>query len=141
MKRGSISTFELHVEKIVLGLTGLFALVMLWMYLIRSPNTVPYERRAVTPGELDQAILQSARRLDEALRRAQPEEYPTTEYARQLKRQFDAGILGGGTPAEGPVLAADLPLTGVFGEPIEVPGLDGPENTGHVKGVAPVRPH
>ncbi|MBK8914529.1 MAG: hypothetical protein IPM64_07985 [Phycisphaerales bacterium] len=64
MSKGSFNFFELHAEKLVLGVCGVFLLYMVWAFLISTPNTVEYGGRSVAPGELDEAILTAARDLE-----------------------------------------------------------------------------
>jgi hypothetical protein len=63
MNRDPLKLLEVHVEKLILGLAGVFLAAMLWMFLVNSPNAVEYAGRGVTARELNAAILGEAEAL------------------------------------------------------------------------------
>jgi len=138
MKKGSLNFFEVHVEKFVLGLTGVFLLGMLWMFLIQSPNKVKYGNEEVTPRGLHQAILSDARNLQRRIDQASPEEFEAPRYSQRLKQEYDQGILGGAS--QGPELAQNLRLATIFGQEITVPGLKEEEVAGSIALITPLKP-
>jgi hypothetical protein len=138
MKKSSLNFFEVHVEKFVLGLTGVFLLGMLWMFLIQSPNKVNYGGEEVTPRGLHEAILSDARSLQRKIDQAVPEEFEAPKYSQQLKQEYDQGILGGA--AEGPQLPQNLRLATMFGQEIAVPGLKEEEVAGSIALITPLKP-
>jgi hypothetical protein len=140
MARGSLNPIELHVEKFVLALAGAFLLYSAWAFLIRSPNTVQFENRRVGPAGLNEAILESARRLEEALRRQTPEPIRVENYSRRLKQLQDEGLFARHGES-GPHLASELPVLVRLGTRIEVPGLKEDEEAGgNITLVTPLRP-
>lgn len=138
-KRGSFNLFETHVEKVVLAGCGIFALAMLWMYILNNPNQREYNGKNVGPRELDQAILANARDLQSAMRRAKTEHSDMPAYDQQLRKSHAAGILTAGGKQQ-PGLAATLRLASSFGKPIVVPGLEGEEEAADIVLVTPLRP-
>ncbi|MCH8805098.1 MAG: hypothetical protein IH986_03310 [Planctomycetes bacterium] len=141
MKKGSLTAFEMHVEKIALFGAAAFALVMTWMYLIGSPNTVSYNGQDVSPDELDEMILTSAQELESRVRTATIDNSAVEGYSDQLRERHKAGILVDATSSEErPALPPALRLASAFGTAIEVPGLEDAEASGSVKVVTPLRP-
>ena len=138
MKRGSLNFFEVHVEKFILGLTGVSLLVMLWVFLIQSPNKVKYGNEEVTPRGLHQAILSDARNLQRRIDQASAESFEPPRYSQRLKQEYDQGILGG--RREGPELPRDLRLATTFGREIVVPGLKEEEAAGSIALVTQLKP-
>ena len=61
-----LELLEAHVEKGILGVAGLFMVGMLWMYLIRSPNTAEYQGQERGPRELMEAIKSDSAASDAA---------------------------------------------------------------------------
>lgn len=114
-KKGSLSFVELHVEKLVLGVAAVFALGLVVYYLM-GPNKIEYGGRALGPGELDEAILAEARRLDQALENAEPEVAPVPDYRRQLQESFQARVVEASARDPGPPLARALPPAAPFGK-------------------------
>ncbi|MGE0480479.1 MAG: hypothetical protein AB7Q17_08400 [Phycisphaerae bacterium] len=139
-KRSSFNFFELYVDKIVLGLAGAFALAMVWMYLLNSPNAREFNGQRVTPATLDDAILQQATMLQSRVRGAKAAPVDVPKYSEVLRRQFTDGVLG--APPEGaPPLPPTLRRVAMFGTKIEVPGLaDQEEAAGSVAVITPVKP-
>lgn len=139
MPRGSLNPIEVHAEKFVLALAGAFLLYSAWAFLIRSPNTVQFENRRVGPAGLNEAILESARGLEDALRRQVPEPIRVENYSRRLKQSQDEGILTRLSEG-GPPLDPELPRLTWLGSRIEVPGLKEEETGGNITLVTPLRP-
>lgn len=139
MKR-SLNVFELHIEKIVLGLVGAFTLALVWLYLVNTPNKVDYSGEQVSASELDAKILAAAERLQQTVRNAKPKPAETVEYSKVLAQKHSAGILGPPAENEGPPVAAALRRTAPFGTKIEVPGLSGEdESQANIAVVTPLR--
>jgi hypothetical protein len=136
-----LELMEAHVEKGILGLTGLFMLGMLWMYLLRSPNTVPYDGEPRGPRELMEAVKSDADRLEQAVRNADAETIAVDDFSDQLREHHDQGIFADAPPA-GPALGSELPLAAGYGRKIVVPGLEDAEGeqAGSVVLVTPLRP-
>lgn len=141
MAKGAFNFFELHVEKIVLGVVGAYLLAMVWMYLISSPNRVEFDGRMVGPGELDSAILSQAEQLDQRIRNLKPQDIEVPDFSNQLRRLHESGLFA---PADGaPPLAAVLRRSVPFGASVMVPGIEAlagrPGGTA-VASVTPLRP-
>lgn len=140
MARGSLNPIEVHIEKLILALTGAFLLYSAWAFLIRSPNTIQLENRRVGPAGLNEAILESARRLEDALRKQTPEPVRVENYSRRLRQMQDEGIFVR-TAEGGPRLEPELPRLTYLGTRIEVPGLKEDEEAGgNITLVTPLRP-
>ena len=129
MPQQAPSLIERHIDKILLALTGAFALTMLGAYLLGSPNVVRYEGREVGPRELDDAILAHAQRLERALGKVAPPRVSVEPYSRFLIEQF----AGSGS-------AARLRPAAYFGSPIVSPVAAGAANLRLVTPLAPGRP-
>jgi hypothetical protein len=132
---------ETHVEKGVLGLTGLFMVAMLWMYLIKSPNSVEYGGEQCGPRELMESVKRDADALDRAVRDAKADEPVVKDYSHELEQDHDRGIFAE-TPQAGPALTPTLARAASFGRPIVVPGLEDAEGdaAGSIVVEAPLRP-
>ena len=116
MATGSINIIERHIEKVVLGLAGVFLLAMVFMYLIRSPNKIEYSNQLAGPSELGEAIQRDATSLRDAINRAKPGETQVLHYAQALQDRHNDGIFG--TVKDAPILSSKLRRSVVFGQPI-----------------------
>lgn len=135
-----LALLETHVEKIILGVAGLFALWLAYSYLINTPNTRQFEGQALKPDKLNDAILTSAKKLENAVKNAKADETPVENSSQQLKQRFMAGILGPPGPNM-PRLEPTLPTLASFGSRIEVPGLaETEEAAGNITLVTPLPP-
>lgn len=77
MAKQSVSVIERHLEKAVIGVTGLITLAVAVMYLIGSPNEVDFPGgTAVAPGKIKQEIRDIAQSTLEAMRNAQGDVTP-----------------------------------------------------------------
>ncbi len=137
MAKGTFNFFELHAEKLVLGVGGAFALAMLWMFIISSPNVIEFNGEKVGPRELDERILTAAQRMDEKRKRAEPPKIEVPSFREEVRSLQDKGILAGGAgmPVE-PVLR----LAGEFGREIKIEGLEEQAESGVVDLVTPLKP-
>jgi len=61
--------FEAHVEKVVLGVVGVICMVLLYMFVIFSPNAVVYDGNKYSPAEIDHYIEEQAAELRAGLNR------------------------------------------------------------------------
>lgn len=134
MPRKTTSRFELHIEKFVVVAAA--ALVLLWFYVLHSPNSVVYEQQRLSLRELDGAILAQARALQDRMRnvKAQPRELPN--YSRRMRAAHEAGLFGDGRPA----LPATLRRAAKFGRAIGVAGLKPARRVPLVTPLAPSLP-
>ena len=138
MAKGSINFIERHVEKVVLGLAGVFALAMLYMYMLNTPNRVDYKGQQVGPRKLDEEVLNSANALQRAVRGATPEEVKVTKYSDQLRSNQEDALIAASVRDAGPALPPELRLAASFGSPISVPGLEDTEGSGEIVLVTPL---
>ncbi len=134
MAKGSLNVIEMHIEKILLGLAGLFVVAMFVMYFVMTPHTIDYNGRSLSPGELEDAIHQSAQGLQQAVRSSKPETPAPPQFASQLRAEFAQGVLSG----EAVTLPAELTVAAEFGLPIPV--LNEGEGEVDVAVVKPLRP-
>jgi hypothetical protein len=111
----------------VLGLAGLLMVGALWMYLIKSPNSVEYGGTECGPRELMEAIKRDADGLSRAISTASAEPTAVKDYSARLIEQHDKGIFADATEA-GPPLTPVLARAASFGRPIVVPGLEDAES-------------
>ncbi len=137
MARDSVNIVEKHVDKIVLGLGGAFALAMLWMYLIQNPNQVEYQNEMVGPRELDEKVLASAQNLKNRIANARPPEVTVTRYSDELRKSLESGLFDAAGAAP---LPEELPRVASFGQPIGIEGLEELEGSTDVKLVTPLPP-
>lgn len=138
MAKGAFNVFELHAEKIVLGVVGAFLLAMVWLYLISTPNKVEFDGKLVGPGELDEAILAQANQLQQRVRGLKPPEVNVPDFSSQLRKQQETGLFA---PAEGsPPLAANIRRSAPFGVSINVPGIQADEGKPGGTAIASVTP-
>lgn len=125
MAKGAFNFFELHAEKIVLGVVGAFLLAMVWMYMISTPNKVEFDGKQVGPDELDQAIASQADQLQQRVRNLKAPEVNVPDFSSQLRKLHESGLFAA---AEGsPQLSANLRRSIPFGPSIVVPGLESVE--------------
>lgn len=135
-----LSLLEAQVEKGVLGLAAVCLVAMLWMYLIRSPNQVPYGGRELGPRELAEAIKGDADSLEKTFRQPAGQPPQVEKFSDRLRKQHDQGIFARGAGQE-PALAPELRLASIFGREIVVPGLKESEDaSGSIVLVTPLRP-
>lgn len=135
-----LKLFETHVEKGVLGLGALFLLVMLWFYVIQSPNTVNYQDQEFGPRELLVAIKEDADDLQRRISGVDTDDPVVEKFSDKLKQHHAAGIFATASEDE-PALAGTLRRAASFGGEIEVPGLEEAEDTsGSIVLVTPLRP-
>ncbi|MDX2197393.1 MAG: hypothetical protein SF069_00305 [Phycisphaerae bacterium] len=92
MARGSLNIFELHIEKLLLGLVGAFAIFMIVQYFILNPNTVEYGGEKVGPSEVREKILAKARSLDSRLKSAQPQATPVPKLTDTISSVLANGV-------------------------------------------------
>jgi len=140
MKRGSLNLFEGHVEKLILGLTGVFLATMLWMFLVNSPNAVQYAGREVAARELNTAILSEAEALRRCIENASVDEPTVPRYSELVVRSHSASIFDTASGA-GPPLPQTLRPAVPFGSANSVAGLEElVETLGDVTLVTPLPP-
>ncbi len=123
MKRGSLNFFEVHVEKFILGLTGVSLAAMLWMFLMNSPNAVQYAGREVAARELNAAMLSEAEALRRCIENASVEAPTVPRYSELVVRSHSASIFDS-APGAGPPLPQTLRPAVPFGTANSVAGLE-----------------
>ena len=123
MKRGLLNFFEVHVEKFILGLTGVFLAAMLWMFLVNSPNAVRYAGREVTARELNAAILSEAEALRRCIENASVEVSIVPRYSELVVQSHHTSIFDAASEV-GPPLAPTLRPAVPFGSANSVAGLE-----------------
>ncbi len=66
MRLKNLNLFEKYIEKAVLALGGLYALVVLWFFVIGSPYAIELKalHAEYKPGDIEEAILKEANDLD-----------------------------------------------------------------------------
>ncbi|MFO0836994.1 MAG: hypothetical protein U1D55_00585 [Phycisphaerae bacterium] len=138
MKKG-LNLVEQHLDKAVLGLAGVFLLLMVWWYGIGSPNKVQFDGKTVGPGELEQAVLERAKGLETRVRSVEPEPYTTEQFSKKLKSQHDSGILAAAAPGA-PGVPPALPRAAAFGKTMQVLDLGAEEDKASIHLVTPLRP-
>ena len=67
MAKQLVNPIERHVEKAVLGLTGLALIAAIGLFLVSSPNQLELGGQAVKPGTIDQVVAQKAASVREAI--------------------------------------------------------------------------
>ncbi|TWT44097.1 hypothetical protein RAS1_05040 [Phycisphaerae bacterium RAS1] len=128
MGKNWLKLVEIHIEKAVIGVSGLFLLAMIVMFLVLSPNKVEFGGRELSPGELDEAIKTEAEELDRRVKNAKVEDQPAPTFASELKQRFESGIQ-----------AAPLRLAGAFGTPLPT-FTEQEEAPGSIAVVTPLKP-
>ncbi len=117
-----IAFLETHVEKIVLGGAVAFVLYLAWGFLISTPHTTKIDGTEVTPGEISEKVLASARTLDAAVKSAKSEPVNVDDYAKELRERQQQGIFA--KVEDKPAIPQTLARAAPFGSAIEVPGLE-----------------
>ena len=72
MKIKNISFIEAHIEKIVLGISVVVLFASVYFYVLGSPNAIDLDGEKVSPGEIDEKLLDQANRLKSNLQRTNP---------------------------------------------------------------------
>jgi hypothetical protein len=143
-----LAMLEKHIEKGIIAIAAIFLLAMIWFYGINTPNKVAFNGAEHGPRDLNQAVLNSARELENAMRSAKAEEVKQQSSARKLVDAHNEGIFAALTPtkAEGPE-AKGFKLTPVprtlmaGGKEAVVPGLtEAEEATASIELVTPLPP-
>jgi hypothetical protein len=133
-RKNSLNVVEVHAEKIILALTGGFLLWMAWVYLLGSPNRIVIDGQPVRAGKLDDTVLESAKKLQDAIRSGKPTELEKLDFSTQLAKAQRQGILGIGG------LKDTLPRVTAFGTTVDIPGMQGDEDSSGIALVTPLRP-
>ncbi|MDO8303611.1 MAG: hypothetical protein Q7T18_10250, partial [Sedimentisphaerales bacterium] len=60
---------EKHIDKIIFAAAGLVGLYVLYMYVLTSPNVVEYNGNRYGPVDLDKAIYEQAKGIEDTLAR------------------------------------------------------------------------
>jgi len=134
-----LKLLEAHVEKAIVGLAALYMFAMLFFYLVRSPNTVEYQGRKLTPGELLEVVKQDADRLAQTFRGGAPEVAQVESFSAKLKQLHSGGIFAASSGAA-ELLKPELPLASVWGPKIEMPGKEAEEPPASVALRQPLAP-
>ncbi|MCK4959139.1 MAG: hypothetical protein KAT00_07055, partial [Planctomycetes bacterium] len=89
-KKGNF--FERHVEKIVLGVSGVLSVWLLWVFVLGSPYAEEISGRKFGPGEIDGYIGRQSADLEDLLN-AKPEVVPyTQERENEFVSKLDCSI-------------------------------------------------
>lgn len=67
MGRIKSSLIELFIDKAVLAITVIVALLILFIFVIGSPNTVEYAGKKLAPGKIDESVREAAEDLQKKL--------------------------------------------------------------------------
>jgi len=103
MKMKNINSIELHIEKLILALAGVFFLAVIWTYVLGSPYTVTIgNEQGIGPDEVEKKIIDQVRLLDQLIgpgTRSTLPEMPVPSYTSAFRdrvsrvslpvRQFD----------------------------------------------------
>jgi hypothetical protein len=81
--------FENHVEKIVLAIVGALCAVLFFKYVIFSPNTVTVGSKKYAPGQVDQAISEQAKDLQQVLKGNRSGDAKGPKYTSVLTGRLD----------------------------------------------------
>lgn len=135
MRKGSITVFELHVEKVVLGLAALFMVYVVATYLFTTPNTIEYNNEAFQPGELSGEILAKAREMQNRAERVEPDTREVPPLRETVRVEMRESFLSDG--ADDPILEPTLAVAA----PIHaMPPIAGSTGRGEVRLVRPLAP-
>ena len=89
MAKQLVNPIERHVEKAVLGLTGLALVAVIALYLVTSPNQIELGQEKVSPSTIDAKVKQKADDVVARLRAAEPKKSDLKplfdEFARSLQ--------------------------------------------------------
>ena len=80
MRHRPTTVVELHFEKVLLGATAMLALYAGWRYLIKSPHTLPYAGRELTPRALNQLVFAEAADLERGMHAVDSPHVDVPEY-------------------------------------------------------------
>ncbi|MBP9025192.1 MAG: hypothetical protein KBH81_03495 [Phycisphaerae bacterium] len=139
MARGSVNIFEQHVEKITLGLAAVFLLLMVYLYMVRSPNRVSYGNQKLAPAELTEAIQRDTEALKKAMSNAPAVDTDVPDYSAQLLEQHSAGLFKRQAGQE-PLVPDRLPWAADFGLPIPNLAEEQEEGQSDIALVPPLAP-
>jgi hypothetical protein len=67
MSKKSGNGLEKHIDKIILAVAGIVGLYVLYMYVLTSPNMVEYNGKWYGPADLDKAIYEQAKNIEDTL--------------------------------------------------------------------------
>ncbi len=121
MNSRSPSLVELHWEKALLAASAALALYLAWGYLLKSPNTVAYEGRCITPSEVNKVVLREALFLEQRMRDAETPSVEVPRYHDQLRKLHAASILDADAESGVGRVPQELRLAAAFGTPFHVP--------------------
>lgn len=133
-----LQLLEKHVEKVILGLAGVFTLYMLYAYMISSPYQIEFAGKKVVPAALHGEILDSAKGLEVAVRNATGDSAPVEKFSDKLQAALSRGIFADATVSE------SVRRTVAFGTDIAVKGMEEADDAGGpialVRPLAPSQP-
>ena len=97
MKMKNANFIEKHVEKVILGLGALIALVVVWFYVIGNPYGIAVGSKQIAPDQIEDSVRQPVRDLQRRLVAAEvPEELKIS--VRGYTDQFVNRDQGGAAP-------------------------------------------
>ena len=105
MKQKNVNFFELHVEKVAMGIAVLFALLVVWLYCLGSPYDVTDQsRNPVAPDEVDKKLLDLARDLEQRIKLKESpfEQIEVPDYTQEFAQTREQDLV--------PVARYPLPL-------------------------------
>ncbi|MFN0136809.1 MAG: hypothetical protein ACKVS9_11920 [Phycisphaerae bacterium] len=133
-----LQLLEKHIEKVILGLAGVFTLYMLYAYMISSPYQIEFAGKKVVPAALHGEILDSAKGLEVAVRNATGDSAPVEKFSDKLQAALSRGIFADATVSE------SVRRTVAFGTDIAVKGMEEADDAGGpialVRPLAPSQP-
>jgi len=109
-----VNPIERHLEKVVVGIAGLILLGVIGKFLISSPNKMELGNEIVSPGSVDQKVVQLAASVRQELRSATVSVDPPEPLYDEWLESLD--------PFARDKIALTLPVTTPFGP--EVPIVD-----------------
>lgn len=126
MAKQLVNPLERHVEKVVLGITGILFLGATAKYLVTSPNKVELgPAGAVSAKSIDEKVVQKAEAVRQSLRDARPRVEPVDplvdDFAKAVTRFAELGFDGelAGAQPVGPAVPL-VDVTGVVSEKINL---------------------
>ncbi len=131
MKLKNVNFFERHIEKIILGVGGLYAVIVLWGYILSQPYTVSVGARHLSPNQVEQRVLSEADRLQRLIQSGAPSPIQCPQlgsaYSQNFRSRLEQPIsrvamvpLGGGL---GQVVRSFSPEGSLVGTPPSPPAV------------------
>jgi hypothetical protein len=85
-----VNFLEKNVQWVALGLSGLVFLLMVWIYVVKSPVTVTVAGKELTPGDIDAATFNGpVQEYKQKIAKSTPPTVESVNFVDPFKKKID----------------------------------------------------